>query len=390
MPDPAHAVSIQKTAYAMAATDGQSAEIILYGDICGQRPTDWWGDPVEGQFITLDEFMKDLEQLAGCSDITIRMNSYGGDAGVSNTIHNRLRELSRAGAHLTCIVDGVALSGGSLIMCACDTVKVNPSSLIMLHKCWGFLWGGYNADELREEAAAYDAWDRAQIAIYKRKTGLSEAAVSRMMADTTYMTGREAVERGFADEILEDTEPLELAASADGRSLYVRGRPLQLAPGMFAPDHIPTVKAGAAAPARTHTRPPDITGSEGGKTMARKLEELRTEDPVLAAVQAEQRRIQEIDAVASLYDAETVKAAKYGENACTAQEMTYRAAQKAAREGRHYLEALEGDTQASGAQGVGAVPTGGEAPPPAQMTPEQRMAAARAQVQALLGKKKED
>ena len=125
-------VNIKRAAYAMATADGQSAEITMYGDIYEQHPTDWWGDPVEGQFITLSEFLDDLGQIATCKDITIRMNSYGGDAGVSNTIHNRLRELARDGAKLTCIVDGVAMSGGSLIMCACDAVKVNPSSLVMI------------------------------------------------------------------------------------------------------------------------------------------------------------------------------------------------------------------------------------------------------------------
>ena len=70
------AVNIKKSAYAMATTDGQSAEVTMYGDIYDQQPTDWWGDPVEGQFILLDEFMSDLERIAGCSEITIRMNSY--------------------------------------------------------------------------------------------------------------------------------------------------------------------------------------------------------------------------------------------------------------------------------------------------------------------------
>ena len=160
----------------MATTDGQSAEITMYGDIYEQRPTDWDGNPVEGEFVLMDEFLDDLKSIEGCEDITIRMNSYGGDAGVSNTIHNRLRELARNGAKLTCVVDGVAMSGGSLIMCACDTVRVNPSSLIMIHKCWTFLWGGYNADELRDQAAQQDAWDKMQVEIYKRKTGLSDTS----------------------------------------------------------------------------------------------------------------------------------------------------------------------------------------------------------------------
>lgn len=131
------AVNIQRKVYSMATTDGASTEIVMYGDIYEQQPTDWWtGKPIEGRFILLSEFLADLEQIANCKEITIRMNSYGGDAGVPNTIHKRLRDLARNGASLTCVVDGVAMSGGSLIMCACDKVQVNPSSLIMIHKCW--------------------------------------------------------------------------------------------------------------------------------------------------------------------------------------------------------------------------------------------------------------
>lgn len=181
------------------------------------------GEPVEGQYILLSEFLEDLKQISGCTSITIRMNSYGGDAGSSNMIHNRLRELARNGTKLTCIVDGVAMSGGSLIMCACDTVRVNPSSLVMIHKCWTFLWGGYNADELREQATQQEAWDKMQMEVYTRKTGLSATVISHMMADTTYMTGREAIDKGFADELIEDAEP-DQHRRQRGRAQPVRER----------------------------------------------------------------------------------------------------------------------------------------------------------------------
>ena len=218
------AVDIQKSVYTLASMDGESAELTMYGDIYESQPVDFWtGKPVEGQFILLSDFLADLEQIADCKSLTIRMNSYGGDAGVSNTIHNRLRELARDGMKLTCVVDGVAMSGGSLIMCACDMVRVNPSSLVMIHKCWTSLWGGYNADELRELASKNDAWDKMQAEIYHRKTGLSETVLIHMMSDTTYITGREALQKGFPDEIIEDAGPLSIAASAD------RGGLLELA-----------------------------------------------------------------------------------------------------------------------------------------------------------------
>ena len=127
-------INIRRNFYTMASNTGEDAEITMYGEIVESQPTDWWtGEPVEGEYIVQSEFLGDLEQVSDCKKLTIRMNSLGGDAGVSILIHNRLRELSNNGTEITCIVDGVAMSGGSLIMCACDKVRVNPSSLIMIH-----------------------------------------------------------------------------------------------------------------------------------------------------------------------------------------------------------------------------------------------------------------
>lgn len=376
-------VSIKKPVYSMAAQDGTNAEITLYGDIYEQQPTNWYGEPVEGQFITLDEFLEDLKQIEGCKALTIRMNSYGGDAGVSNVIHNRLRDMARGGAALTCIVDGVAMSGGSLIICACDTIKVNPSSIIMIHKCWTFLWGGYNADELRGQANQQDAWDKMQMEIYKRKTGLKDEEILGMMAETTYMTGREAVEKGFADELIEDAEPLGIAASADGRTLFVRGRAMHITAGMFLPDSIPTVTPGASAAVLTNKKPEEVAGQKGGNSMTK--EELRAQYPdqvaeieaearaavdtsaaTNAAVQAERDRLAAIDEVAGLFDPQLVHEAKYGDTPCTAAELALKAAQKAAKQGSKFLADAADDAAASGTGAVGAVPPadgdGGENP----------------------------
>ena len=378
-------IKIERPFYAMASTNGTEAEITMYGEIVEQRPRDWFGNEVEGQFIIAEEFLEDLKQVEGCTAITIRMNSGGGDAGASIMIHNRLRDLSAKGVKLTCIVDGIAMSGGSLIMCACDTVKVNASSLIMIHKCWSFLFGGYNADEMRQMADANDAYDKAQAAIYVRKTGESETKILHMMADTTYMTGKEAFEKGFADEVL-DEEPLQIAASADGRTLYVGQRAMHLAPGMFAPDSIPTVEAGAV-PVETNT---NQATEEGGKTMATTVEELRAESPELVseleaavradATRAEQERLQGIDNIAGLFSADMVREAKYGKTACTAQELAFRAAQEAAKNGQTFLANLEADAQASGAGEVPAAPAPEDTPIEEPKTAEEKLEAARALV----------
>lgn len=385
-------VDFNRGPYSMKMEDGVNAEITMYGDVVETHPVHWrTGEPLEGDFIAQDDFLHDLDRLSNARTITIRMNSLGGDSLVGMVIHNRLRELSSSGTHLICIVDGAAMSAASVIMSACDEVRINPAGLVMIHRCWSYLWGAYNADELRKSAEMFDAYDRAAVTAYQRKTKQSPEKLLRMMSETTWLTGAEAVEKGFADKLIEDADPLDIAASADGRSLFVRGRTFHLAPGMFAPDIIPTVNPEAPAPDMTNDNQPAQTGEQnGGKTMATNLTELRAENPrlfealmaeanaalfasgtavpVSAAVsdlqdsggadrtQTERQRLQEIDAVASLYDKETVWEAKYGEHPCTAQEMAYRAAQKAVKMGRDFLTDVKADFNASGAGAVRPVP----------------------------------
>jgi len=226
------------------------------------------------------------------------------------------------------------------------------------------------------------------------------------------MTGQEALEKGFADELLENAEPLDIAASADGRSIFVRGREMHLAPGMFAPDNIPTVNSAAPYAVKTNINKMPKT-AEGGNNMANTNQSpvaqpqqnvrpnsaensagnpqvsVATNDNIVAeAVAAEQKRIQEIDAIAGLFDSELVTQAKYGDTACTAQELAYRAAQRASENGNAFMANLAEDAKNSNAGAVGAVP----APEPTvdeELTEEQKMSNAKAEVYALLHKKED-
>ncbi|HWP51632.1 MAG TPA: head maturation protease, ClpP-related [Clostridia bacterium] len=397
------AVSIRRDCYTMSMTDGLDAEIQFYGEIVRTRPVDWWtGEPIPGDFIMLDEFLEDLKAVAGAKTLLMRIDSVGGNSEVSIVIHNRLRELP---AKKTARVDGVAMSGGTHIMCAADIIQVNPASQVMIHKCWTYFWGAYNADELRQEADQLDPTDKSQVAIYKARTGKTEEELLAMMSKTTTMVGQEIIDAGFADEMLDAAEEKpEIAASADGRHLFVNGRTLSMAPFAKLPENIKVVKTAKAD--QTNTKQPAKTGGqEGGPLMAKNLEELRAEDPELAnqlvaeaqaaaskdagaAVNAERQRIADIDAIAALYDNETVQEAKYGENACTAQEMAFHAAQKAAKNGTAFMAAANKDYQASGAANVGAATPEAD-DPTGDKTPGQRMAEARAGVKSLLSSKEE-
>jgi ATP-dependent protease ClpP protease subunit len=340
-------------------------DITAYGEIVERRPVDFWTrEPIDGSYIVQDEILADIDSAvqAGAKRVNLKINSLGGDVGVSITIHNRLRELAKAGIELNCIVDGVAMSGGSLIMCACDNVTVHPSSLVMIHKCWGYIWGGYNADELRALATVYDAWDKAGVEIYKRKCGLSETVISHMMSDATYMVGKEAVDKGFANELTED-DNLKLAASADRTTIFANGRKIALLKPL--PEEI-------AISIREDINNNESAATDEGGNMATNLAELRTENPELAAqveadvralvasehetalnaaVDNERERIRGIDDIASLFDARIVNEAKYV-TPCDAASMTLRAAQAAAKAGTAFMANVMQDNKDSGANRV--------------------------------------
>ena len=133
------------------------------------------------------------------------------------------------------------------------------------------------------------------------------------------------------------------------------------------------------------------------------MDELRTQHPdliaqieaeasagrdnaVSAAVDAERDRIKKIDEVASLFANDLVDEAKYGENACTAEQLAYRAALNAREQGKNFLAQVEADNTESNAGEVGsAAPT--EDKPEEAMTEEEKQAQADSFMAQLLGKK---
>jgi len=393
---------LKRQAYTMTVVENKHAEMTLYGDIVETRPIDWWTDePVDGNFIIQSEFLNDLESIKGCENLTIHLNSCGGDAYVSIAIHNRLRELSDAGMDITCIVDGAAMSGGSLIMCAADHVLVSPSSLIMIHDCWSFAWDRFNSTKLRKLADDLDVINESQAEIYARKSGMDAKEIREMMAEETMMTGRSAVNKGLADELLE--ADADVAVSADHRTLYACGRKMRVAAMGKLPEDIRIKEEFESVPETDggdKTNKPEASGNEkGGIHMT--LEELRQSDPEAAealiaeaqasvsheeAVQAERQRCAEIDALAGVFDAETIQAAKYG-NPCTAQEMAFRAAQAMAKQGKTFMNQLQADYKESGADGVSSAPASEE--DNKVMTAEDMRAAGAAMAKKLSGKSEE-
>lgn len=410
--------TIERGCYALK-TDSKSetAELTLYGNVVKKRPIDidWENDRITkstDNYIVEQEFLNDLKAIGKCKKLNIRVNSLGGDVRVALTIYNRLREFVDNGTALNCTVDGVAMSAGSMIMCAADKVTASEASLIMVHRSMTMPMDYLNADELRKQAEIQDEYDKAIASCYKRKTGKSESELLEMMSRETYMTGAEAKEMGFVDVLTFSGEAMAIAACADKKSLLVGGRVFDLM-GAPLPLNLPTVTQPELQSSGEDVTHKELPTEGGNEIMAKNYDELLKENPALAAaiekefkekaeadisakandakeqaIKDERARIAAIDEIAALYSPEMVEAAKYGDKACTAMELSYRAAVEDAKKGRKFIDDLQADALASGASAVNAAVPPAENKPDSSKTDEELMAEARATVNAIL--KEED
>ena len=384
----------------MASVSDDEGEIVLYGDIESQKPIDWWtGEPVSGMFITPEGFMEDLETVKGKSKITVKLNSCGGDLYTGIAIHNAIKALS---ADVTIVVEGIAASAASIIMCAGDKVQVYPGSIVMIHEPACTVVDFCNKDDLKKIIKMLEAGIDAAAAVYKDKTDLDVETLKTMMHKETWMTGQEALDKGFADELISgdvDTSFLE----ANGKKVLMVAGIKHDANGYHIPEtfNINRISAEDESDAEIN-KPGNNTGAleEGGTMeMFNSVEELRAAMPELvsqieasaaeaavkeavdAAVAEERARQKSIDEIsATIADAELVNDAKY-EHPCSAEELAFAALKKQAQLGATMLTKMSHDTTNSGVQDITAVAVQTEQPK--QLTKEERMALGRADAKAV-------
>ena len=110
---------------------------------------------------------------------------------------------------------GMAASACSVAIMGADKVVISPTAQIMIHKAL-LNWISGNSDDFESAANALKASDRGIINAYKAKTGLSEDELLELMKNETYMSADEAVEKGFADEIMTFNESEAVASIGNG------------------------------------------------------------------------------------------------------------------------------------------------------------------------------
>ena len=150
----------------------------------------WFDDDVTPQLF------KD-ELNAGSGDITVWINSPGGDCVAAAQIYNML---STYNGKVTVKIDGIAASAASVIAMAGDTVLVSPVSMLMIHNPATVAWGDHA--EMQKAIDMLSEVKESIINAYVLKTGLSRAKLSHLMDAETWMDANKAVELGFADGII--------------------------------------------------------------------------------------------------------------------------------------------------------------------------------------------
>ena len=169
-----------------AIKDSDSTISIL--DVIGE---DYWS----GTGVTANRISAALRSI-GSKDITVRINSPGGDMFEGIAIYNLLRAHR---AKVTVEVLGWAASAASIIAMAGDDIRMGLGSFMMVHNAWGVVIG--NRHDMREAASLFDEFDVALADIYHARTGMDRIGIERLMDAETFMTAAQAVEYGFADAV---------------------------------------------------------------------------------------------------------------------------------------------------------------------------------------------
>lgn len=166
----------------------QERTLFLNGTIAEES---WFDDDVTPQLF------KD-ELMAGSGDITVWINSPGGDCVAAAQIYNMLMDYK---GDVTVKIDGIAASAASVIAMAGTKVLVSPVSMLMIHNPMTAAFG--NSEEMQKAIEMLGSVKDSIINAYEIKTGLSRAKLSHLMDAETWMDANKAVELGFADEIMQ-------------------------------------------------------------------------------------------------------------------------------------------------------------------------------------------
>ena len=185
--------------FKVTAMANNEAEILLYDQIA-DFDSEKWG------CIRAKSLINKIKELGKIDNITLRINSVGGDVFEAQAIYSYLKSHP---ANITVKIDGLAASAASFIAMVGDKVIMPRNTLMMIHNPAGGVWG--QADDMRGTAEILDKIRDTIANVYIAKTGLDREKINSMMDAETWMDADEALNLKFCDEI---GDPVKISAKA--------------------------------------------------------------------------------------------------------------------------------------------------------------------------------
>jgi ATP-dependent protease ClpP protease subunit len=184
--------------FSIKSKSATRAEITLYGAI-GES---FWEDSISAK-----SFSEELKKLdSSVNEITVRINSPGGDVFDGIAIYNRLKQHP---AKIIVKIDGLAASIASVIALAGDEVSMGEGALYMVHLPWTMAFG--NRNELDNTINRLLDVEEQLISIYAKKCKKSRSEIKGMLEKETWMDAAQAIDNGFVDSSTEETMPIAAA-----------------------------------------------------------------------------------------------------------------------------------------------------------------------------------
>lgn len=172
------------------AKGNKRAEIRVYGRI---------GEGFFSEGVTAKSVREQLDEAGDVTDIDVLVNSPGGNVWDGLAIANIL---ATHPAEVHAQVDGLAASAASIITSAADFVTMGKGAMMMVHSPWALFTG--NAEDLRKMADTLDKVESGMLDIYEGRTEMARDELLALLRAETWMTAQEAVEMGFADDVVVD------------------------------------------------------------------------------------------------------------------------------------------------------------------------------------------
>jgi ATP-dependent Clp endopeptidase proteolytic subunit ClpP len=139
-----------------------------------------------------------LEANKEASEIILHINSPGGSVFEGYTIYNLLKA---SGKKVKSRVEGMCASIATLIALSADSVEMLPLAQWLVHNPFTFMEG--DSEDLKKAADQLEQIQNQLLDVYITKTKKSKDDIQNLMNEDKFLTAQEAVDWGFADDVVE-------------------------------------------------------------------------------------------------------------------------------------------------------------------------------------------